>query len=135
MTGNDATGVALRQRAYLFVLSGSYWFGLVALLLHAADHTLFGMGALKEDVPRQVKWWVEDSRTSGMGYMLRNGAMYCEVPAQLLVSAVSLGVLGAALALVAFALRWRRPLPSAVALVLNVVPALVSFGLILRGRL
>jgi hypothetical protein len=131
---NDSRGtVGLRPYAHRFFLSGSYWFGLVALALHAATYGLFGLATVKEQVHREVEYWRETSHVSGVGVILRHWTS-SDMPAWFFYSAVSFAGLGAAPAVVAFLLCWKRPIPSVLALLINMVPALVALGLILHGR-
>jgi hypothetical protein len=133
MDDRDAASGGFRRRAHGFFLSGSSWFGLTALLLQVVDFAVFGPTAIRELLLWRVEWWEREARVSGMEYVLRQYA-HCELPCHLLLGAMTLAVVGAALALVAFALRWRRPIPCALALLLNVVPSLISLGLMLQGR-
>jgi hypothetical protein len=123
----------LMRRAHGFFLSGSFWFGLTALVLQAVDFAVFRPATLRESLLSRAERWQQEARVSGVEYVLKY-CTYCELPCQLWLSAMTLAVAGAALALVAFALRWRRPIPCALALLLNVVPSLISLGLMLQGR-
>jgi hypothetical protein len=132
----------LRQRAYHFVLSGSYWFGMVALFLHLADYAGYGI----EQVRKGIRWHVNDlwelshdepwQRQHDVpwynwGVPLRQA--WWGLPEQLVFAAVGLAALGVVLALVAFALRWKNPIPSALALLLNLMPSLLAIGVVYLG--
>jgi hypothetical protein len=134
MDDHDGASLGFMRRAHGFFLSGGFWFGLTALLLQAVDFAVFRPTTLRELLLSRVEQWEQEARVSGMEYLLKH-CTYCALPCQLWLSAMVLAVVGAALALVAFALRWRRPIPSALALLLNAVPAVVSFGVIFRARL
>jgi hypothetical protein len=134
----------LRQRAYRLFLSGSYWFGGFALLLHLTAYGGYGTEKVGDGVRETVSdlWeWLHEPtkfwaarRTDKDPLMLVLTHADWELPEQLIFGAVGLAALGLVLALVASALRWRKPIPSALALLLNVVPALLSLGLIYQGR-
>jgi hypothetical protein len=144
MMGNVPTPGWLKQRARNFFLSGSYWFGAVALLLQLAAYGGYGTAKLTHDVRKTVSYlwewlhgspeiwaWYGGKREAPLMFVLKNADW--GLPEQLIFGAVGLAALGAVLALVTFTLQWRRPIPSALALLLNVAPALLSVGLIYQS--
>jgi hypothetical protein len=145
MIRNGQVPGRLRQRAHEFFLSGSYWFGVVALLLQLAAYGGYGREKVTSRVrdtvsyywekiraPDKVHGWLEAEDESPLVFVLKHTNW--RLPEQLVFGAVGTAALGAALALVAFTLRWKKPIPSALALLLNVVPALLSLGLIYQAR-